>query len=165
MFQNCSLFNQPLSFDTSAVINMNSMFFGCSVFNNALTFNTSAVIDMQYMFYGCTNFNQPLNFNTSGVTNMQYMFNSATAFDQNIGAWNITSVTNFSGFMLGKTPATWSQLNFDNLLCGWSLLPSVQPSLTIDFGTAVYTTAIAQPCYDILDLAPNNWTINSNGGV
>ena len=57
------------------------------------------------------------------------------------------------------------KLNFDNFLCGWSLLPSVQPSLTIDFGTAVYTTAIAQPCYDILDLAPNNWTINSNGGV
>ena len=143
---------------------MNSMFFGCSVFNNALTFNTSAVIDMQYMFINCTNFNQPLNFNTLGVTNMQYMFNGATAFDQNIGAWNITSVTNFSGFMLGKTPATWSQLNFDNLLCGWS--PQlVNPNLTITFGSAQFSNATGLACKNVLTSAPNNWIVNSGGGV
>ena len=66
--------------------------------------------------------------------------------------------------MFGKTPATWSQTNFNSLLCGWSLQP-VQPNITIEFGSAVYTTATAQSCYNILDLAPNNWTINSGGGV
>ena len=167
MFTNCNSFDSPLTFtSTAAVTNMNSMFLNCYVFNQPLTWNTGLVNNMGGMFAGCTLFNGTLTFtSTAAVTDMHLMFANALAFQQNIGSWNIASVTDFTGFMTGKTPATWSQLNFDNLLCGWSLLPSVQPSLTIDFGTAVYTTAIAQPCYDILDLAPNNWTINSNGGV
>jgi len=98
------------------------------------------------------------------VTNMIAMFANSPAFQQDISSWNIQNVTDFTNFMSGKTPATWSQTNFNNLLCGWSF-QTVNPGLTIDFGSAVYTTAIAGPCYTILDLAPNNWTINSGGGV
>jgi surface protein len=166
MFQNCTYFNSVLTFtSTAAVTNMNSMFYGCSAFNQALSFNTSAVDNMGGMFQNCLVFNSVLTFaSTSAVTDMSNMFANALAFQQNIGSWNITSVTNFTGFMTGKTPATWSQTNFNLLLCGWSL-QTVVPGLTIDFGSAVYTTAIAGPCYNILDLAPNLWTINSAGGV
>ena len=164
MFGNCSAFNQPINFNTSAVTNMSSMFFYATSFNQALTFNTSLVTDMGGMFGQCTVFNQPLTFNTSLVTSMNSMFANSPAFQQDISSWNIQNVTDFTFFMFGKTPATWSTTNFNNLLCGWSL-QTVNPSLTIDFGTANYTNAIGGPCYTILDIAPNNWTINSGGGV
>jgi surface protein len=164
MFGFCSVFNQALSFDTSSVTSMAGMFGNCTNFDQPLLFNTIAVTNMNGMFGSCTNFNQPLPWNTGAVTSMIGMFGSATTFQQDISSWDITSVTDFTFFMFDKTPATWSQTNFDLLLCGWS--PQlVNPSLTIDFGTAEYTTAIAGPCYNILDLAPNNWTINSGGGV
>jgi surface protein len=189
MFNNCSVFNQALSFNTSAVINMSAMFAFCSAFNQPINFNTSAVTDMSSMFFYATSFNQPLTFNTSLVTNMNSMFGQCTvfnqpltftstalvqnmyamfanspAFQQDISSWNIQNVTDFTNFMLGKTPATWSQLNFDNLLCQWSL-QTVNPNLIIDFGSANYTNATGGPCYTILDTAPNNWTIISGGGV
>jgi len=164
MFQNCSSFDQPLSFDTSAVITMSFMFSDCSVFDSAITFNTGLVTNMQYMFKNCFIFDQPLNFNTVAVQLMGGMFIGATAFDQNIGAWNITNVTNFLGFMFGKTPATWSQLNFDNLLCGWST-QLVNPNLTISFGSAQFTNATGLVCKNVLTNAPNLWIISDGGGV
>jgi hypothetical protein len=66
--------------------------------------------------------------------------------------------------MLGKTPATWSQTNFDNLLCGWSP-QTVNPNLIINFGTANFTNATGLACKNVLTGAPNNWIVNSGGGV
>jgi surface protein len=119
---------------------------------------------MLAMFAGCTIFNSPLTFDTSAVTTMQLMFQNATAFQQNIGSWNISNVTNFTNFMTSKTPATWPTTYFDNLLCGWSS-QTVVPSLTIDFGTASYTTLTGGPCRTVLQAAPKLWTINSGPGV
>ena len=190
MFSNCNLFNQPLSFNTSAVTNMQGMFQVCTALNSPLIFTSTAnVTDMSFMFANCTAFNQTLSFNTlaveymnnmfancsafnsvltftstSAVTNMSYMFSGCVAFNQNIGTWNVANVSDFSGFMQGKTPATWPTTYFDNLLCGWS--PQiVQPGLTINFGTANYTNATGGPCRTILQSPPNNWTINSGPGV
>jgi surface protein len=167
MFQNCislTTVNNINFWNTSAIINMVSMFDDCPIFNQSLSFDTSQVTSMVAMFAGCTIFNSPLIFDTSAVTTMQLMFQNATAFQQNIGSWTISNVINFTNFMAGKTPATWPTTYFDNLLCGWSS-QIVQPSLTIDFGTASYTTLTGGPCYTILDTAPNNWTINSGPGV
>jgi surface protein len=119
---------------------------------------------MLFMFGYCYTFNQALTFNTSAVTNMGQMFYACNSFQQNIGSWDISNVTNFAGFMLGKTPLTWPTTYFDNLMCGWST-QTVTPNLIIDFGTANYTNATGGPCYTILDTAPNNWTILSGGGV
>jgi surface protein len=188
MFSGCINFNQTLSFNTAMVTNMSNMFFGCTVFNSVLTFNTIlvnnmanmfsyctafnqplsfntvAVLNMAGMFENCTNFNRPLPWNTGAVTNMAAMFASAPAFQQNLGAWTITSVTNFTFFMVFKTPATWPTAYFDNLLCGWS--PQiVTPSLTIDFGTASYTNLTGGPCRTVLQGAPKLWTITSGPGV
>jgi surface protein len=145
---------------------MSSMFKDCSAFNSVLTFtNTGAVKYMHNMFLNCPLFNQNISsWNTGAVENMSGMFNNATAFQQNLMSWDISSVIYFTNFMTGKTPLTWPTTYFDNLLCGWSP-QTVNPSLTIDFGSANYTTLTGGPCYDILDLAPNLWTINSAGGV
>jgi len=189
MFTFCTNFNQPLNFNTSSVTNMNGMFLGCSAFNQSLIFNTSLVTNMGNMFSSCFVFNQPLTWDTSLVLNMSgmfasctlfngtltftstanvqfmnLMFSSAPAFQQYIGSWDISSVTNFTGFMSGKTPATWPTIYFDNLLCGWSLL-TVVPSLTIDFGSAEYTNVTGGPCRTVLQGAPNLWIINSGPGV
>ena len=168
MFSNCFAFNSPVIFTNTALVQfMNGMFSSCVLFNQPLNFNTVSVTNMTAMFSFATAFNngnQPLLFNTISVNFMTSMFSNATAFQQNIGTWNVANVTNIVNFMLGKTPATWPQTYFNNLLCGWST-QVVTPGLMIHFGSAVYTTAIAQPCYDILDIFPNNWIINSGGGV
>jgi len=95
---------------------------------------------------------------------MSFMFSSCPAFQQDISSWNISNVSNFAQFMQGKTPATWSQLNFDNLLCAWSL-QLVNPAITIDFGTAEFSNATGLACENVLTSPPNNWIVNSGGGV
>ena len=185
MFNGCSAFNQPLTFNTSAVTSMGSMFFGCSVFNQALSFDTSAVTNMGEMFYNCTSFNQPLSFdtsaveamnrmfrdatafnqnisswNTGAVTDMNQMFRDAPAFNQNIGTWNVANVLDFEFFMQGKTPATFSTTNLNAIYNGWST-QAVQPSLTIDFGTAKYTGAATAG--RLVLTGTKLWTITDGG--
>ena len=48
--QGASAFNQPLSFDTSSVTDMNHMFWSASAFNQLLSWDTSSVTDMEDMF-------------------------------------------------------------------------------------------------------------------
>jgi surface protein len=160
MFANCSAFNQSLSFNTSAVTDMAQIFNGCSVFNQPLSFNTSVVTEMSSMFEGCSVFNQPLSFNTSSVTSMRRMFKDAPAFNQNIGTWNVENVTDFTGFMQGKTDATFSTTNLNAIYNGWST-QSVQPSLTIDFGTAKYTSAATAG--RLVLTGTKLWTITDGG--
>lgn len=140
MFYVCPAFNEaPIFTSTANITNMNRMFSSCGSFNKPLTFDTTSVTNMSYMFAGSTAFNSTLTFSsTANVTNMSYMFDGATAFNQNIGSWNVTNVTNFTGFMLGKTPATFSTTNLDAIYNGWV---TVQSSLNISFGTAKYTAA------------------------
>jgi len=93
MFSNCTSFNQPLSFNTSAVNDMSYMFSGCTSFNQSLSFDTAAVQYMNSMFSGCTAFNQPLSFNTAAVVSMFEMFGSCSAFNQPL-SFNTSAVTN-----------------------------------------------------------------------
>jgi len=186
MFYGCSVFNQALSFDTSAVTNMGSMFQGCSVFNQALSFNTSAVTDMSSMFRDATAFNQNISswntsavdnmsrmfraatafnqnissWNTSAVTDMYQMFKDAPAFNQNIGTWDVANVTNFEFFMQGKTDATFSTTNLNAIYNGWST-QAVQSNLSIDFGTAKYTSAATAGRLILTGTAL--WTITDGG--
>jgi len=185
MFGNCSSFNQSLSFDTSAVTDMGQMFVNCTSFNQALSFDTSAVTYMAGMFANCTAFNQALSFDTSAVENMRRMFRDATAFNQNIsswntgavtdmsemfrdapafnqniGTWNVENVQNFSDFMLGKTPATFSTTNLNAIYNGWST-QAVQSSLDISFGTAKYTSAATAG--RLILTGTKLWTITDGG--
>ena len=161
MFNDCSIFNSLLTFDTSSVTSMNSMFKSATAFNQPLSFNTSAVDFMGRMFRDATAFNQNISsFNTGAVTNMYQMFSGATAFNQNIGTWDVANVLDFEFFMTGKTDATFSTTNLNAIYNGWST-QSVQPSLTIDFGTAKYTAAATAGRLVLTGTAL--WTITDGG--
>ena len=150
--------------DLTGVTVLDGLFFDCTsltTINNINSWDTSAITGMAGMFAGCSVFNQSLSFDTSAVTNMLEMFRDAPAFNQNIGTWNVANVTSFNGFMTGKTDATFSTTNLNAIYNGWST-QSVQPSLTIDFGTAKYTSA-ATAGRAALIAAPNNWTITDGG--
>ena len=160
MFSACGIFNQSLSFNTSAVTTMQGMFTQTTNFNSVLNLNTISVTNMRSMFTSARAFNQPLSFNTISVTNMSFMFQSATAFNQNIGAWNVANVTLFTGFMTNKTPATFSTTNLDAIYNGWV---TVQTSRNISFGTAKYSAAgVAGRAYLT---GTKLWTITDGGQV
>jgi surface protein len=168
MFQSATAFNQNIgSWNTGAVTNMSNMFNGTTAFNqNIGSWDVSAVTNMASMFNGATAFNNGGsssigNWNTSLVTTMERVFNGATAFNQNIGAWNVEAVTNIVLFMSAKSSANYSTANLDAIYNGWST-QSVQPNLTISFGSIKYTAA-GQTGRDTLDNAPNNWTITDGG--
>jgi surface protein len=150
---------------TTNPITMVNMFNQCSFNQNISNWNTSAVTSMQGMFSSATQFNQPIGvWNTSSVTNMANMFQQGFgghAFNQDIGNWNVSNVTNFSSFMDGKSAANYSAANLNAIYNGWSSRP-VQPNLSISFGSIKYT-AEAQVGKNILDFAPNNWTIVDGG--
>jgi surface protein len=137
------------------------MFRDATAFNQPLSFNTSAVDNMGRMFRDATAFNQNISsWNTSAVTDMYQMFKDAPAFNQNIGTWNVANVENFSFFMQGKTDATFSTTNLNAIYNGWST-QAVQSSLTIDFGTAKYTAAATAGRLILTGTAL--WTITDGG--
>ena len=95
--QFASVFNQPLSFDTSKVTNMGNMFYVCSAralgpmaLSRALPIHAACVAPTQrphasraplptlharlWTRQDASAFNQPLSFDTSSVTTMSYMF-------------------------------------------------------------------------------------------
>jgi|688.fasta_scaffold40756_6 hypothetical protein len=165
-FRGCNnLVSSATSVPTISGIALNNMFQNTTNFNGPLNgWNVSGVQNFQQMFLSASIFNQPLNnWVVSSATNMSGMFGNAPAFNQNIGGWNVSSVSNFTDFMLGKTSSTFSTTNLNAIYNGWSLL-TVQPNLTITFGTANYTAAGASG-RATLDNAPNNWTITDGGQV
>jgi len=170
IFQNCSNFDQNIgNWNVSSVVDFSRMFAQAIKFNNGgssdinnWNLKTTGTVDMNTMFANANLFNQPLNnWNTIAVVNMLSMFQNATVFNQDIGSWNISNVANLSSFMLGKTPATFSTANLDSIYNGWSTR-TVQPSITITFGTAKYTAG-AITGRAILTGAPNLWNITDGG--
>ena len=172
---NATPFNQDISaksvtlgtktynaWNVSNLLDTQRMFFLCR-FNQPIgNWNTSAVTNMAEMFRDSRGFNQPINsWNVSNVTNMFAMFYEADSFNQNIGSWNVSNVTNFTDFMGARFPAIYSAANLNAIYNGWSSRP-VQPNLSISFGSIKYT-AEGQAGKNILDFAPNNWTLVDGG--
>ena len=115
------MFNQPLSFDTSNVNNMQYMFLNARAFNQPLSFDTSSVTTMQSMFSGASAFNQPLSFDTSSVTDMSYMFTSASAFNQPL-RFETSSVTTMDRMF--SSANSLSAANKLLIRCAWAGTPA-----------------------------------------
>lgn len=82
-------------FDTSAVTDMNSMFYGCRLTTLDLSsFNTSAVTNMMYMFKYCDRLTtlDLSSFDTSSVTNMMFMFYNCSNLATIIGTHTLEEV-------------------------------------------------------------------------
>jgi surface protein len=67
------------------------------------------------------------------------MFQGATAFNQDIGNWNVSSCTSFSGFMNLKTTYSFLHTIYD----GW-INYKLQPNRTISFNTINYSASAAE---------------------
>lgn len=91
--EDASSFNQPLDFDTRSAQSMVRMFAGARVFNQSLIWNTSQCQDMSHMFRD-TDFDSPLTFDTRKVQSMASMFEQAGHFNRPV-AFNTSSVVDF----------------------------------------------------------------------
>ena len=112
------------TWDTSNVVNMNSMFSFASNFNhNINNWNVSNVENMGYMFRDADKFNQPLDkWNVHKVKIMNYMFNDAFSFNQDISSWNVESVKDMSYMFRGCSKFnqplnSWNVSNVENMYC------------------------------------------------
>ncbi|WP_295162846.1 BspA family leucine-rich repeat surface protein, partial [uncultured Brachyspira sp.] len=98
LFENSRLrkFDGIETWDTSNVVNMESMFEYAVYFNhNINNWNVSNVKNMKKMFLGAESFNQPLNnWNVSNVENMRNMFYVAKSFNQPLNNWDTSNVKN-----------------------------------------------------------------------
>jgi hypothetical protein len=100
MFQNASIFNQPLNdWKVNNVTSMESMFKNASAFSNELyNWKINNVTSMESMFENASSFNQDISsWNINGLTTAENMFKGASKFNNHpikiIGS-NLTSIDN-----------------------------------------------------------------------
>jgi hypothetical protein len=162
MFDGCILFNQPVSFNTSAAFSLYKMFNGCSAFNSSINLtDTSLVTDFSSMFNGCILFNQSVSFNTSAAEEITSMFNGCSAFNQDISDWQVTSLRYGTNFLNGTSFTTD---NYNLLLIAWAAQSPLRTGTSLGVGSVQYYGNNAINAHNVLTNNPNNWSI-SDGGV
>ena len=183
MFYGVTTFNQDISgWDVSKVTNMRSMFNSATAFNQDISgWDVSKVTNMRSMFNSAIAFNQDISrWDVSKVTNMWSTFNNAIAFNQDISRWDVSKVTDMSGMFagaafnrdisgwnVGKVTNMWamfnevtlSTANYDALLIGWSVLPSLKNDVPFGGGNSKYCNESAR---SIL-VNTYNWGITDGG--
>ncbi len=125
--------------DTSAITDMNQLFYQDSTFNGDITqWNTSNVTNMGGMFWEASVFNQDIgSWDVGKVTNMGSMFDSATTFNQDIGDWNVSNVFNMTS-MFNNASA------FNQDISKWDvqkvriIFPSVAPYLALFYNASAF---------------------------
>ena len=145
--------------NTSADVNMNSMFFNTTDFNQPLyLWNTSRVTNMSYMFsswvapmkfnngYASGVANQ-LPWNTSACTNISGMFSNNPAFNQDINSWDVSGVTTMSEMFIYSTA-------FNQPIGNWNV------SQVTNFTNFMSSKTPATYSSTNLDAIYNGWIVN-----
>ena len=188
MFQDVSLFNQPLNtWDVSSVTDMRSMFRGASSFDQSLGgWDVSSVTNMWSMFRGASSFDQPLDsWNVSSVTTMRGMFFDASSFNQPLNSWDVSNVTRMDEMFwdassFNQPLNSWDVFNvttmgfmffdassFDQNLSSWNI-SSLEPTDWNGLDQAFDGSSLSTPNYDAMlnswpDLSPpNNMPLGAN---
>jgi hypothetical protein len=145
IFQSCTNFNTDLTnWDTSGCTVMTSAFQSAGNFNGDITtWDVSNVGSFGAFLQNAVSFNQNIGgWNMIGCTTLVNGMRSTFAFDQNIGGWDVRNCNDFRFLMTGNTALLGlSPANLDAIYNGWSSLPSLSLSESIDFGTQKYTAA------------------------
>ena len=90
------------------------------------------------------------------------MFYRALAFDQNLGGWNIGSLTN-AQYMLSLT--AMSTANYDALLIGWAgQAPNIQNNVSLTVGPQYTGGGAAEAARNTLT-GTYGWIISDGGPV
>ena len=105
MFRNTNSFNSPLRWNTSGWTDTALMFLKAYAFNQPLDWDMSKVTFLNGMFSYATSFNQPLG-HVSSVVSMTRMFQGASSFSQDLSAWDVSSVTDFTDMFAGTRMAS-----------------------------------------------------------
>ncbi len=79
IFYNCTNLTTIPLLNTSNVVNIAQAFMGCKNLTAIAQLDTSKVTTMEYMFHGCTNLKTIPSLNTSNVKGMHYMFDNCTS--------------------------------------------------------------------------------------
>lgn len=146
--------------DTSAVTNMNSMFYNCENLISIPLLDTSSVTDMRTMFWGCTSLTTIPQLDTSNVIYMNQMFFNCTSLTTipQLDTSNVTIMHTM--FVNCKNLISIPQLDTSNVT-GVSRMFDNCTSLTTlggfqNLGMAYDTTASANYRYYRLDLSTSS---------
>jgi surface protein len=171
-FRNCTsltTINNIDLWDTSTIQTTNLMFWGVTNFDGNLSnWDTSQLVNTTNMFLNATSFNNGgdsgiNDWDVSALQNATGMFRNATSFEQPINNWNVINLTTAPYFMAGKSTANYPASQLDDIFNSWSLL-SVQPNISINFGTINYTSA-GVAGRGVLTNLTNNWNISDGGQI
>ncbi|NYJ27795.1 BspA family leucine-rich repeat surface protein [Allomuricauda sp. ARW1Y1] len=180
MFDKSSFNQDVFSWDVSSVLDMSYMFFSSTFNQDISNWDVSNVQNMSGIFGSSSFRGDVTGWDVGNVTNMDYMFNS-TFFDQDISYWDVSNVRSmrhmFSQCSFNQDISNWnvsnvvdmsnifddndlSRENYDEILIGWSQLPSLQNGTILGAKDVQY--CLGKEAREFL-ISNYNWVIMDQG--